>query len=217
MVDELEKMMIRHDRRRWYILIIGSIAYLCSHSYLFATTATIAFDVVLGLACAAMDWPNVDGRGFVIDKAIGALCIVGGCTVNAFGAAIFDLSFLYGLQWLYFAIMVALYMYFRAIDTFFRTKAGLDYIFGAVALGTLVFFMNFVAYGEPYTFMVEMIYILSVIGLVAISDRIQWWAALVFFSFWIIAIGAGAITNAVMHKEYRRPLHYYFTNTPLID
>jgi len=38
------------QRRRWYILIIGSIAYMCMHSYPYAIAVTVAFDTLVNMA-----------------------------------------------------------------------------------------------------------------------------------------------------------------------
>lgn len=219
-----EEMMIRHDRRRWYILIIASVAYLCSHSYLFGTLTTIGFDFLVNLCCV---WVGHNRRtskapisvngSIALDCLIRAATIVVGVTINAFASYVFDLSFLYGIPWLYLAVTVAVYVYIRGIDAVTNGRMYADYGFGLGALATLVFFMNFVAYGEPYTFMTEMIYIFSVVCLVAVSDKIQWWAALIFVVFWILAIAAGSVANFYIGKDYRYPISYYFTHTPLLN
>lgn len=222
--------MIHHDRRRWYILIIASVAYLCSHSYVFGIMATIGFDFIMNAASVLVTGPGARWSSInwlVLDVFVRMGTIVVGVTINAFASYVFDLSYLYGLQWLYLATVVLVYIFVRMVDWGDRDwnrkhsqpTWGVDYVFGIVSLSLTVFFMNFVAFGEPYTFMTEMIYITSVVGLVVTSDVqvMKWKAFFVFVIFWIIAIIVGLIVNTSLDKDFRFPLSYYFTKTPLIN
>lgn len=221
--------MIRHDRRRWSILIVASVGYLCSHSYVFGIMATIGLDVLVNVASLLVAGSTLwsSREWLVLDVLIRMATIVIGVTINAFSSYVFDLSYFYGMQWIFFAVVVLLYVYVRLVDwgsgawnkSYNRPTWGVDYIFGLASLGAMAFFMNFVAFGEPYTFMVEMIYIASVIALTAVSDvkKMQWWAFLIFVVFWAVAIIVALIINIQLDKDFRFPLAYYFTKTPLIN
>lgn len=206
-------LFIRHDRRRWYVLIVAATLYLCSHSYVLAVLATIAGDLALFFVGRVVFFPQPEDtpESIAADAAVHALTVAVGVTINAFSAYAFDLSFLYGLQWLYFAVTLFLYLYFKWLDAIvFDHRMYLDYFFGVAALAVLVFFMNFVAYGEPYTFLMQMLYIASVVALAATSESLRWYAALIFVCCWIVVISIGLIVNEAVDHEYRHSLRHYF-------
>lgn len=208
----------RHERQRWAILVISSAAYLCSHSYLFATFAVAAFDLLAESTLLAMgggwQYYYTSGGQLAVDYALRVLTVFAAVTLNAFTWYAFDLSFLYGLQWLYFSVTTYLYFISRCIDTFTQGRYYVDVAFAAAALPGLAFFMNFIAYGEPYTFMTQMIYILSVTCLMVTSLYYRWLAVLFFVFFWIVAIAVGLIVNTALDRDYRYSVSHYFSQTP---
>lgn len=209
------RILIKHDRRRWNVLIVASVAYLCSHSYAFGVLATSLFETIVNVFVNLTQKRPWGEWG--VSAAISVLTILVGVTINAFTAYVFDLTFLFGLQWLYLAVVVFFYLHIRALDTATEGRVYVDYVFGVASLAMLAVLMNFVAFGEPYTFMTEMLYIASVIGLSATSSVLRWWAALIFVVFWIIVIVVGVIVNSVVGKDLRYPLSRYFAQTPLIN
>lgn len=209
------RMKIKHDRRRWNVLIVASVAYLCSHSYAFGVLATGLFETIVNIFVNLTQKRPWGEWG--VSAAISILTILVGVTINAFTAYVFDLTFLFGLQWLYLAVVAFFYIHIRALDTATQGRAYVDYVFGVASLAMLAVLMNFVAFGEPYTFMTEMLYIVSVVALSATSSVLRWWAALIFVVFWIIVIVVGVIVNSAVGKDLRYPLSRYFAQTPLIN
>lgn len=209
------RILIKHDRRRWNVLIVASVAYLCSHSYAFGVLATSLFETIVNVFVNLTQKRPWGEWG--VSAAISVLTILVGVTINAFTAYVFDLTFLFGLQWLYLAVVVFFYLHIRALDMATEGRVYVDYVFGVASLAMLAVLMNFVAFGEPYTFMTEMLYIVSVVGLSATSSVLRWWAALIFVVFWIIVIVVGVIVNSAVGKDLRYPLSRYFAQTPLIN
>lgn len=207
-----------HNRRLWYILIVASVAYMCSHSYLFSATATPAFDLLVSyVAAVCVARTRFDWGRFLLERLIVTVAIVLACTVMAFAYFVFDLSYLYGLQWMYLLIICFFYIFVRAADMCTNQGRYVDYMFPLAAVGTLAFCMNFVAYGEPYTFVAALLFVLSVAALVAASQVIHWWALLVFYVVWAAALLIGYTVNRGMDKDYRVSLSYYFSQTPLLS
>lgn len=218
---EKQPVLIKHDRRRWNVLIVASVAYLCSHSYAFGVLATSLLETIISVTIDVIRDRESGGRArvetFLASAAISIVTIAVGVTINAFAAYVFDLTFLFGLQWLYLAVVVIVYVYIRALDEITGRRVYVDYVFGIASMAMLAVMMNFVAFGEPYTFMTEMLYIASVVGLSATSSALRWWAALIFVVFWAIVILVGLAVNLSMHRDFRYPVSRYFTQTPLLD
>jgi len=206
---------ILHNRRRWYILIIGSITYMCMHSYPYAIAVTVAFDTLVNMA-------NVFFAGAAVSSTIEAVIadifmrvatIVMGITINAFAAYVYDLSFFFGMQYFLMGLFMLIYIYIRMIDWTMPSPIFVDYFFVLGSLALLTFFMNFVIYGEPYTYLAEAVFIISVFFLVLISDlrHMQWWAFFIFVIFWVIGLVVGwAVNKFQMHHQYRYTLMHYF-------
>lgn len=214
-MKQQQQPAVRHDRRRWNVLIVALAAYLTSHSYAFGVLATCLFQVIVELFInihRGRPWTE-----WAIGAAISILTIAVGVTINAFTAYVFDLTFLFGLQWLYLAVVVVFYIHILALDTATKGRVYLDYVFSVGSLGILALMMNFVAFGEPYTFLTAMLYIVSVICLSATSSVLRWWAGLIFVVFWIIVIIVGVIVNISLDRGFRYPLSRYFSQTPLLD
>lgn len=200
---------------RWGILVLASVAYVSSHSYLFATLCISAFDILVECFCLfLLSHKKENPIELLVDGVVRILTIFLIVTILAFVWYAYDLSFLYGLQWLYFSVVAYLYFLCRFIDVATRGIVHANLVFVVVSLGMLVFFMNFVAYGEPYTFMTEMLYILSVFFLIIVSWYYGWWAFLAFIIFWIFVLCIGLIVNAALDHNYRYPVSHYFTQTP---
>lgn len=206
--------MFPPDRRRWYVLVVSSTLYLCSYSYWFAVAAMSVVELLCYALITSVSSKRPNGKTIAIECAIRIATIVVGTTINAFVAYVFDLSFFYGLQWLYFAVTAFFYVYGMWLDKVTRGRFYIDHAFGVVSLSTLVFFMNFVTYGEPYTFLVQMIFIASVIGLSATTPSLGWWTSLIFVFFWVFAIVIGVVVNRLTHKEYRYSVSDYFSRMP---
>jgi hypothetical protein len=149
----------------------------------------------------------------MIDFFIRVASVVIGITINAFTAYVYDLSFFFGLRYFLMGLIMMMYLYIRMIDWAMPSRIYADYFFILASLATLTFFMNFVIYGEPYTYLAEAIYIISVFFLVLISDlrHMQWWSFFIFVLFWTIGILVGWLVNKFqMHHHYRYTLHHYF-------
>lgn len=206
---------IIHNRRRWYILIIGSISYLASHHYGYAIPITVAFDLVMNLANVFIAGARVASKPEYVaaDVVIRIACIVAGITINAFASYVFDLSFLFGVSYFLMAIFMLIYLFVRMLDWAMPNKIHVDYFFVLGSLGALWFFDNNAVFGEPYTYLTEAIYIISVYFLVLISDlrHMQWWSFFIFAVFWAVAILVGWLINTFqMHHHYKYPLSHYF-------
>ena len=206
---------ILHNRRRWYILIVGSVAYMCMHSYPYAITVTVAFDILVNMMNVFFAGAAISStiEGVMVDIFVRVACIVAGITINAFTAYVYDLSFFFGLSYLLLGLFMLIYVYIRMIDWSMPSRIYADYFYILGSLALLTFFMNFVIYGEPYTYLAEAVFIISVFFLVLISDlrHMQWWSFFIFAMFWVIGLVVGwAVNKFQMHHQYRYTLMHYF-------
>lgn len=206
---------IIHNRRRWYILIIGQIAYMCMHHYGYAIAVTVGFDILVNMLNVFFAGAAISSKieAVVLDVIIRVICIVGGITINAFTAYVYDLSFFFGLRYFLLGLYMLLYLYIRMIDWTMPSRVYVDYFFILASIALLTFFMNFVIYGEPYTYLAVAVYVVSVFFLVLISDlrHMQWWSLFIWAVFWIAGVLIGWLVNTFqMHHHYRYPLRHYF-------
>lgn len=214
-INQPEEAFILHNRRRWYILIVGSITYMCMHSYPYAIAITVAFDLVVNMASVFLMNAALSSsvEAVVADIFIRIACIVAGITINAFTAYVYDLSFFFGLRYFLMGLYMLVYVYIRMVDWSMSSRIFVDYFFILGSLALLTFFMNFVIYGEPYTYLAEAVFILSVFFLVLISDlrHMQWWAFFTFVVFWAVGLLVGwAVNKFQLNHHYRYTLMHYF-------
>jgi hypothetical protein len=116
------KMLVDFNRRRWWILVIVHLAYLCFHRYTWAIWVPLVYDFGLWVFFTdLLPWradavPSAVAASVVLDLFLRAVVVVLGATLNAFMSYVFDLTAFEGMRSLYFLVILFIVVLLRIVE-----------------------------------------------------------------------------------------------------
>lgn len=210
-----------YSARKWWILVIVYVSYLCSGRYSYTLGIAFAFDVLVNFTTSSI--MERDAGSIILDLVIRAFVVVLGTTVNAAFSYIFDLTMFEGNVWLYFGAVLFLYVSVKIVEPYPPSRSddpdirlayapiaphklkpqqkgaprsGMYYIHYVFWIATVIYtlmYRDVVVFAEPWTYGMYFSYLVGVLALVAVAEvrGMEWWSPFMFFVFWAVVILVG--------------------------